>query len=285
MYCEDILNNVSIEVLKKIQGEFGIEIRLSRGYAGEVWSENLSYMVDLLKGSVKKLFVCLKDNTVAEVYVLEKDEHRLVIRIAPTDKKLGSSRLVFELRPLVENKESHLETVNIPSNRYPKEKNMIKQEQGLPFDLEQLCNQVSNTCGSVHSLKETIRTITQNQELVDQLERQKKRYLLEVASDIVSNWNAAVEFRFSPDLPVESLFLHFPERSVDLNRHVVTFLNNCKLKYIYKTDVKEEHYLLSVELADKTYNVGIPINAVDYITILSAFGGRVDLKTLIAKFQ
>ena len=183
------------------------------------------------------------------------------------------------------NKESHFETINIPSNRYPKEKNVIKQEQGLPFDLEQLCNKVSNTCGSVHSLKETISVIKQNQELTIQLERQKKRYLLEVTGDIVSNWNAAVEFQFSPDLPVETLFLHFPERSVDLNRHVVTFLNNCKLKYIYKTDVKEEHYLLSVELGNETYNVGIPINAVDYITILSAFGGRVDLKTLIAKFQ
>lgn len=285
MYSEDILNKVSVEVLKKIQGEFGIEVRLSRGHTDEVWSENLSYIVDLLKGSVKKLFVCLKDNTIAEVYVLERDEHRLVIRIAPTDKKLDSSRLVFELKHLVENKESHLETVNIPSNRYPKEKNMIKQEQGLPFDLEQLCNKVSNTCGSVHSLKETISAITQNQELTVQLERQKTRFLLEVTGDIVSNWNAAVEFRFSPDLPVESLFLHFPERSVDMNRHVVTFLNNCKLKYIHKTDVKEEHYLLSVELDDKTYNTGIPVNAVDFITVLSAFGGRVEISTLLDHFR
>ena len=418
MYSEDILNKVSVEVLKKIQGEFGIEVRLSRGHTGEVWSENLSYIVDLLKGSVKKLLVCLKDNTIAEVYVLERDEHRLVIRIAPTDKKLDSSRLVFELKHLVEKessynnellcklsiriikdikqtvetgtlsyenininsgitrlpftketvvnllshtslkvvvnvisdslvrsstwcitftkKEDHLlmklqrtfntkvhefsyalanyvtiinetsetneqfntmlklirpyetdslTSVNIPSNRYPKEKNVIKQEQGLPFDLEQLCNKVSNTCGSVHSLKETISAITQNQELTVQLERQKKRFLLEVTGDIVSNWNAAVEFRFSPDLPVESLFLHFPERSVDMNRHVVTFLNNCKLKYIHKTDVKEEHYLLSVELDDKTYNTGIPVNAVDFITVLSAFGGRVEISTLLNHFR
>lgn len=183
------------------------------------------------------------------------------------------------------NQGNNFTTVNVPSNRYPKEKNVIKQEQGLPFDLEQLCDKVSNTCGSVHSLKETISAITQNQELTVQLERQKARFLLEVTSDIVSNWNAAVEFRFSPDLPVESLFLHFPERSVDINRHVVTFLNNCKLKYIHKTDVKEEHYLLSVELDDKTYNTGIPVNAVDFITILSAFGGRVEINTLLNHFR
>lgn len=203
------------------------------------------------------------------VYIKERDKDRIVIILDPYNRLLERRRLVFELQSNP--------TIEIPIE----EENVIKQETGLPFDLEQLCNHVGNVCGSIYSLKSTNKAIEQSEEVTQTLVEQKVRYGMEVVGDIVSNWNTAVEFRFSPDFPTEATFLHFPESSLVIDRHVVTAVINCKLKYVYKTESKTEHYLLSVVIADQVYNAGIPVDAIDYITILSAFGGRVEINTLI----
>lgn len=296
----DTQDNINVKSIEKIADEIWTTVKQNFGSVA-ILETNVSHELQpdetfikeaeialiktLLNTNRSEIKIYINNNLIGYIYAREKSKAKVVIILAPTDKALESKCLVFELQPSEKKeetlKESNVESeppVNVPSSQYPKEENVIKQEQGLPFDLEQLCDEVSKTSGSVHSLKETISAITQ-------IEKQKTRFLLEVTGDIVSNCNAPVEFQFSPQLPVETLFLHFPERSVDRNRHTVTFLNNCKLKYIHKTDTKEEHYLLSVKLDDKTYNTGIPVNAVDSITILSAFAGRVEIGTLLNHFQ